>query len=151
MPFQPSFRHLCNVVQIYENDFDKIKESYKLKDKADIERLRKRVKCTHNWLQKYAPDELKFYIQKEVKIKLKGKEKQAVEKLINYLNKHKELDEKLVYEEFYNISKSLDISTKEFFKTCYKIIINKERGPRLAPFIITIGKERVVKLLAQII
>ncbi len=150
MPFQPSLRHLCNVVQIYENDFDKIKESYKLKDKADTERLRKRAKCTHNWLQKYAPDELKFYIQKEVKIKLNDKEKQAIKKLVNYLNKHKELDEKLLYEEFYNISKSLDISAKEFFKTCYKLIINKERGPRLAPFIITIGKERVVKLFEKV-
>ncbi|MEA2036061.1 MAG: lysine--tRNA ligase [Nanoarchaeota archaeon] len=148
MPFQPSFRHLCNVVQIYENDFEKIKESYGVKD-ADVERLKKRAECAYNWLGKYALEDMRFHIQEKANIKIEGKEKEACEKLLNYLNKHDKLDEKLLYEEFYNISKSVELSTKEFFKVCYKILINKERGPRLAPFIVTIGKERVVNLLAQ--
>ena len=151
MTFQPSFRHLCNVVQVYENDFSKIKESYGLKNKNDVERLEIRSKCVSNWLLKYAPEELKFHVQKEVKLKLDVKEKKAVKKLIDYLKEHDKLDEKLLYEEFYNISKGSDIEPKEFFKVCYGILINKERGPRLAPFIITLGKDRVVTLLTKTI
>jgi len=150
MPFQPSFRHLCNVVQIYENDFSKIKECYGLKNKNDVERLKIRAKCVWNWLQKYAPKDLKFHVQKEVRIKLNDKEKEAIKKLVGYLEKHDKLDEKLLYEEFYNISKSSGIEPKEFFKVCYRILINKERGPRLAPFILTLGKERVVRLLERV-
>ncbi len=149
MPFQPSFRHLCNVVQIYENDFSKIKESYGVKGESDVERLKVRTKCVSNWLQKYAPEDLKFHVQKEVKIRPNDKEKEAIKELINYLQKNK-LDEKLLYEEFYNISKSVGIEPKEFFKICYKILINKERGPRLAPFILTLGKNRVIELLRKV-
>ncbi len=150
MPFQPSFRHLCNVVQIFENDFSKIKENYGVKTKEDVERLKLRAKCAFNWLSKYAPEDMKFHVQNDVKVKLAGKEKEAVGKLVNYLEEHKKLDEKLLYEEFYNISKSLDISPKELFKVCYKILIDRERGPRLAPFIITLGKDRVVRLLGKV-
>jgi len=149
MPFQASFRHLCNLVQIFENDFSRIKENYGISGKHDIERLKVRAKCVFNWLSKYAPDDMKFRIQKEVSIKLNDKEKEAIKKLVDYLDKHKRLDEKLLYEEFYNISKSIGIEPKDFFKVCYKILINKERGPRLAPFILTLGKKRVVNLLTQ--
>jgi len=150
IPFQPSFRHLCNVVQIYENDFNSIKNNYNLKNKNDIERLKVRAECVWNWLSKYAPDAMKFHVQKEVKVKLDGKEKEGVGKLVAYLKEHKKLDEKLLYEEFYNISKSSGIEPKEFFKVCYKILIDKERGPRLAPFILTLGKERVLKLFGKV-
>jgi len=149
MPIQASFRHLCNVVQIFENDFDRINESYGVSGKNDVERLKVRVNCCANWLSKYAPDDLKFHVQKEVKVKLDGKEKGAVGKLLNYLESKDELDEKLLYEEFYNISKSVDIEPKEFFKVFYRILINKERGPKLAGFIVTLGKDRVTKLLKQ--
>ena len=147
MPFQPSFRHLCNVVQIYENDFDKIKEEYKVKEKEDIERLKTRAKCAWNWLQKYAGEDLKFHVQKEVKINLNDNEKEAIKRLAEYLEKHKEIDEKLLYEEFYNISKSVNLEPKKFFEACYRILINKEKGPKLAGFILTLGKERVIELL----
>ena len=59
-------------------------------------------------------------------------------------------DEKQLFEEFYNISKEVDIDTKEFFKAAYNLLINKDRGPKLAPFILTLGEERVVKLLGSI-
>jgi len=150
MPFQPSFRHLCNVVQIYEDDFSKIKESYGLKNKGDIERLKVRVKCASNWIAKYAPDAMRFHVQKEVKAKLSSKEKEALGKLLNYLEKHSEVEEKLLYEEFYTISKGCDMEPKEFFKICYNVLIDKDRGPKLAPFILTLGKDRVVSLLKKV-
>ncbi|MBW2975289.1 lysine--tRNA ligase [Candidatus Woesearchaeota archaeon] len=150
MPFQASFRHLCNTVQIYEDDLSKIRESYGIKGKQDIERLKIRAGCASNWLSRYAPEEMRFHVQKEVKIRLEGREKEAIGKLVDYLKKHAQLDEKLLYEEFYNIAKASGLETKEFFKVCYRILINKERGPRLAPFILTLGRERVVKLLESI-
>lgn len=150
MPFQPSFRHLCNFVQAYENDFDKIKDAYEIKDKQDAERLKVRASCAFNWLSKYAPEDMKFKVQNEVKIKLSGKEKEAVSNLAGYLEKKDKFDEKLLHEEIYNISKSVGIEPKEFFKVCYKLLIDKERGPKLASFIITLGKERVLKLFGMV-
>ena len=48
---------------------------------------------------------------------------------------------------FYSIAQENDIETKVFFKLIYRILIGKEMGPRLAHFILTIGKEKILKLL----
>ena len=40
-----------------------------------------------------------------------------------------------------------EMSPGEIFPLLYQILISKEKGPKLAGFIRTIGKERVLKLL----
>jgi len=42
-----------------------------------------------------------------------------------------------------------NLNAKTFFPIIYKLLINKEKGPRLAPFIIAIGREKVIKLISQ--
>ena len=149
MPLQPSFRHLCNMVQIYENDFDKIKEAYKLEDKKDIERLRIRAICASNWLKKYADDNFKFKIndKKDIeKMKLTEAEKEILAALKQRLSQ-KDYDEKELHNEFYNLSKEFKIEPKDFFRLVYRFLINKDRGPKLASFILTIGKKKIIELL----
>ena len=150
MPIQPSFRHLCNMVQIHENSFAKIQQSYGVENKRDIERLKLRAGCAFNWLSKYAPEDMKFNVQKDVKIEVSAKGKEVVAKLIHYLENRKDLEEKHLYEEFYNIARSVEMETRDFFKVCYNILINKDKGPKLAPFIVTLGKERVIELLKKV-
>ena len=151
MPFQPSLRHLCNMVQVYEDDYSQVIASYSLKEKSDIDRLKMRAVCASNWLKKYAPDDMRFTVKKEVTIKLEGKEKEAVKNLVSYMESKSELDEKLLYEEIYNISRAAGVEPKDFFKVCYQILIGKEKGPKLAGFILIIGKDRVLDLLKQAI
>ncbi|MCK5282573.1 MAG: lysine--tRNA ligase [Nanoarchaeota archaeon] len=150
-PLQPSFRHLCNIIQIYENDFDKIKDYYKkeIKEDFDSERLKLRVRCASNWINNYAPEAMRFNIVKKVGSDLNEKEKNILTQLKDKL-KEKDYTEDELFNEFYGIIKSNDYSTKDFFKLCYRILINKEKGPKLAPFILTIGKEKVIRLLDQV-
>jgi len=51
---------------------------------------------------------------------------------------------------FHNICDGIGIPPKEFFETAYEIIIKKPKGPRLATLILSIGKEKIIKLLNQI-
>ena len=55
----------------------------------------------------------------------------------------KKLNEKELHQEFYDISKNINIETREFFTACYKVLLNKEKGPKLAPFIIALGKKAI--------
>ena len=64
--------------------------------------------------------------------------------------KENDYDEKALFNEFYEVSKKLDLKPQDFFKAAYKVLLNKERGPKLAPFILAIGKERVVKLFEEV-
>jgi len=58
------------------------------------------------------------------------------------------LDEKTLAEEIYRICSETGVDPKQFFVDMYRILIGKDRGPRLAGFILTIGRERVLPLLA---
>ena len=151
MPIQPSFRHMKNIVQIYNGDRKKIVDYLTPKNKVDKQRIITRAKCAINWLEKYAPEDMKFIIQKKIlkTIKLTKNEKKALLDLANSL-KNKKFNEKTLFEEFYNVSKSNNLDPKEFFKAAYRVIINKERGPKLATFIIEIGQKQISELLAKL-
>ncbi|MBW2985547.1 lysine--tRNA ligase [Candidatus Woesearchaeota archaeon] len=153
MPFQPSFRHLTTIIQIYNKDIKKILNYYKPKTKADKERITSRANCAINWLEKYAPENLKFKLNEKitskVKSSLKEKEKKSLLILAAILKK-KKFNEKRLFNEFYSISKDINLEPKEFFKVAYKALINKEKGPKLAPFIIEVGQEKASKIFMQL-
>ena len=150
IPIQPSFRHLTNIVQIYNNDLKKIINYYNPQSKEDKEKITTRANCAINWLKNYAPEDMKFKLQekpsKKITSQLKENEKKALIKLSNSL-KNKKFNEKTLFEEFYNISKSLELTPKEFFQAAYKILINKQKGPKLATLVLEIGQKKTASVL----
>ena len=132
-PNKTSFRHLVSLIQI-----GKVNK----KDKFRAEKVK-------NWIEKYAPPEFKFKIQTKLNVKLNSKEKKALLVLRDIL-KNKISSEKKLFNTFYSICKDLGISNTEFFRASYRVILNKERGPRLAALILNIGQDKIVKLLNQI-
>ncbi len=145
MPEQVGFRHLTILLQINEGDIEKATIGMS-------ERVKKRAKCAWNWLEKYAPEDFKFKVNKkvssEIKAKLNGKQKKALQILNKRLDK--EYNHDSLFNEFYEICKEVNIKNTEFFKGAYLVLISKEKGPRLSNFILTLGKSRVRELLEQI-
>ena len=135
-PKRISFRHLITLIQT--GKIGKLKGTEKT-------RAEKVVK----WLEKYASDDMKFEIQDKVNVNLTEKQKQALIALKESLVV-KDFNEDELFNEFYNICKAVGIEGKEFFKTAYNIIINKNQGPRLANLILMVGKGKIIKLLNQI-
>ena len=117
----------------------------------DKEKLLKRLELAKNWMDKYAPEEVKFIVQEEVPkdLKLNNKEKEALHLVADTLKK-KEWEQKNLFEEFYNICEKTGIKNTEFFKAAYNVLLNKDRGPKLAPFILTLGKEKIIELFEKI-
>jgi len=144
-----SFSHASVIAQAFPNEEDAIKSMEKTGhyNKEMHDRIFERLHKAKIWLKKYAPDDVKFEVQKHVpkNIELGAKEKKALHEIAKLL-KEKEYDEKTLFNEFYNLSKELDLKPQDFFKSAYKVLLNKERGPKLAPFILALGKEKVAKL-----
>jgi len=132
-PKKNSFRHLVTLVQI--NKVDK-------KDKARAEKVK-------NWLEKYAGEDMKFKIQTKLQIKLNQKEKKALLKLRDILKSKKHTEEEL-FNMFYEICKDVEILNTEFFRAAYRVILNKNKGPRLANLILNVGQDKIIKLLDQV-
>ncbi len=49
----------------------------------------------------------------------------------------------------YQIAKNNAIQPKDFFKTLYQIILASERGPKLGPFILDIGRKKVATTITE--
>jgi len=122
-------------------------------NKKQKEQLQIRLSLAKKWAEKYAPDIYKVSILEkptdDIINKLSTKQKLALKLLSKELMKE-DFTEKKLYMKFFEISKKSNLEPKELFKAAYLILTGKEFGPRLAPFILTIGKEEVAKKLELI-
>lgn len=131
-----SFRHLITLVQIGKTG--------ELNEES-----RKRAEKVKAWLEKHAGEDMKFEVQEKINVRLGEKQRQALKTLKESLSVRDFTEEEL-FNEFYKICNGIGISGKEFFQGAYSVILNKTRGPRLANLILSVGKERIIKLLEQI-
>lgn len=153
MPFQPSFRHLCNILQINDGDISKAREAYKdqIKNDRDQRRFNERSERALFWLENYAPEEFKFQVLKDKDSEsLPAELAPFMEKFSSFLNDSwNEINtDKELHEKMYEMIHEFELTPGDVFKTLYLKLIGKEKGPKLAGFIRTIGQERVVKLLS---
>src|SRR3989338_3346809 len=133
MPLQPGFRHLTTILQIYSLDEKKTMQHLKdsIKNANDEQRLAMRLRCARNWLEKYTPDEMKFEVA-EKPAKLTDMEARMLSKLAQGMKEG--MSEEELSSLVYATIKDNKASSADFFKACYRAIINKEKGPKLVPF-----------------
>ncbi len=151
IPYQPSFRHLTMLLQINGFDIDKTVSYFEkeLKNEHDQKRLRVRAECAKNWIQKYADEEFKFTVQEKVQVTLVDQEKEILHQLADKLLE-KEWTDKELHEEMYVLCTNAEFPPKDFFKLTYNVLVNKDKGPRLASFILEIGREKVAELFKSV-
>jgi lysyl-tRNA synthetase class 1 len=53
----------------------------------------------------------------------------------------------MLQSEIFEIAKRNGIEPAQFFKALYKVLLGSERGPRLGPYIVDLGKDRVKETL----
>ena len=56
-------------------------------------------------------------------------------------------DEKSLAEAIYRVAGEAGLDAKQLFKVVYRALIEKDQGPRLAGFLLILGRERVLELL----
>ncbi len=140
-------------VPMLETVFEKIGTPYK------YEEFKERLDRAKFWLEQCSPEsvnKLRETRNFEVYAELDEQEKAAVKMLFEYLSTDGySLDD--LNTELYAIPKRIygeDMDQKalkaiqgKFFKNVYKLLIDKEQGPRLYLFLFAVEKERYVKLL----
>lgn len=151
MPPQYPFRHLCNILQICEGNIESAKKFYKnrINTELDAKRFENRAKCAWNWIGSFAPEAFRFTVRSDSPSKTELPE--AVSAVVNLLRKEgtSKLSEDELAQSIFNIMKDQNLAAKEFFAALYNVLINKANGPKLAPFILMVGTDRVADLLEQ--
>ena len=109
------------------------------------------AKYAKNWIEKYAPENEKFSIQKNLPEAFKDLSQKQKELLIKI---SEELDKNLSAEDFqtriYDIGKELGLNGKETFAAIYLSLIGKDHGPKAAWLILSLDREFIKKRFNEI-
>jgi lysyl-tRNA synthetase class 1 len=154
-PFQIAFRHLCNLVQIADGDVEKMLEALGSLDPApspqQIPPLRARALCARYWVDNYAPEEFRFRLRLAgEKATLSGPEENALRLLRDEVISRIETftEDKPCAEAIYGVAQKAGIDAKALFRAAYQALIGKDQGPRLANFLRSIDKQRLLDIMA---
>ncbi|MCL2148060.1 MAG: lysine--tRNA ligase [Methanomassiliicoccaceae archaeon] len=155
LPLQVPYRHIVNVVQMADS-FDKVLEvlgrTIDLSEagEGDIERIRVRADCARFWLNGFAPDSVKFSVYPTVPqgVALTMGDRAFFQKLVERMNDAKwEAD--TISQIISDTGKESPIGLKAGFKVIYQVVIGKDAGPRLGPFLASMDKQFVVNRFIQ--
>jgi lysyl-tRNA synthetase class 1 len=92
----------------------------------------------------YADD---FDKPSKVEIQIDQPSKKALSELSNiFISENEPTD---IQNTIYQIAKDSNLQPKDFFKTLYQIILAADRGPKLGPFILDIGRKKVAAAISE--
>lgn len=149
--YQIPFRHLCNLLQLHEGDIERAISTLGEMTDSQKDRLRVRCKCAWNWITIFAPEDFKYRLWHEGDplVVLDEVQTKAIHDLIKVVEQMDELEDKEYTTRLYDAAKLNGLDTGDFFKLVYTIMISKDRGPKLGPFLQTCGKEKVLAILTK--
>ncbi len=143
MPAQLSFRTAAMIVQVAPKK-EWVRRAAALAGKSDT-RLKKLLEKADFWVRNHAPARYRLVINESApKIKLSPAVRAALKNLGKLLLK-KDYSAEELGEVIFDLAR--DVGVKEFFSSAYKVILSRERGPKLAPFIISAGRKKISSLL----
>lgn len=118
------------------------------------EQLNERYDRAKYWLETYSPEsmiKLVSEIDKDVLASLTDEQKANVEKFVTLLEKG--VNEETIQQDLYDIPRDTTVDDKEnkkkqldFFKTIYKLVLNKDSGPALYVLVLAAGAQNLLKL-----
>ncbi|WP_456452994.1 lysine--tRNA ligase [Thermococcus sp.] len=152
---QAPFRFLVTLVQMPHLDENGImrvlQEQGHLPEKLgeeDIRRIKLRIRLARNWVERYAPDNVRFTVlQKPPEIRFEPEIEEALGEVAAWLEGHGSFTVDELNNIIFDAAKKRGIPSKKWFKALYNIFIGKDRGPRLAPFLASLEREFVVRRL----
>lgn len=102
------------------------------------------------WAEKYAPEKYKLKIPKmispEIIINLSDIEIEFIKKFINLLKRWNINDYVKLEAEIYTLIRNSGLSSKKGFRVLYKVLFGRESGPRLAPFLLSLGLDKAINI-----
>ncbi len=113
---------------------------YVKSNEAPVKGLRENIEYATNWNHD-------FMEIKETPLKLTATETEAIKELVGILEG--EVDADTLQGALFDITRRHAIQPKRFFRVLYGILLGASKGPKLGPYIISIGKEKVRQTLRR--
>ena len=137
------FRHFLTLVQVARGDFNELiavirRSGYELPggaeggEEGELNAIREKARYAQNWLQRYAPPDIKFELQLSVPWegikKLSGAQRRALRVIAQRIKKGLNATE--WHNMMYEVAATVNIDPKDVFRAVYIALLNKPSGPR---------------------
>ncbi|RMF88329.1 MAG: lysine--tRNA ligase, partial [Nitrospinota bacterium] len=151
-PVGVPYRHMVTLVQIAQGDFSRLltllqRSGYPVTNEAAI---RKRAEYARRWLERFAPEEMKFAVQAELPPavqELTPEQRQFLHRLGERLRPGMSGDE--IHRLIYEIKDELQLKPAQAFQAIYVALLGKTRGPRAGWFLSTLDFAFLRQRLAE--
>lgn len=152
-PWIPRFSQVAFITQMPHIDLLDEAEAQKGSPLTSEEEdaLREREKYAQFWLTTYATDEHKFILQESVPtdLSLSDSQKIAIGLLSEYMKEERSGED--IHTFLHGLKSEVPIAPKELFTAIYKILLNRDSGPKAGWFLSVLPREHVQKMLADAI
>jgi len=113
---------------------------YSLENQAIDPGLTRRIEYAFNWVRDF--EEIK-----ETPISLSNEERRALSALMEALEAETNPDK--IQNAIFSVAKENGLQPRAFFKTIYMILLGVPQGPRLGPYLLTMGGQNVIEALKR--
>lgn len=147
------FSKIANMLQMPRADiFDYANEEKgsKLTD-TEIEEIERRIDVAREWLDKYAPEEVKFSVQEKMPAaELNESQKQFLTAILKKLERLEKWDGQEIHTLIHEIKNELSMNPKEAFSAIYRIFLDKDSGPQAGWLLSSLDRDFVLKRLREV-
>lgn len=158
LPAQVAYRHLVTVVQMAETPEDVIgilQRSGELPDNlAESDRLHilDRARHVRAWLHTFAPEDVRFEVQKETpNLTLDDETRAVYQALLGAIKAVKVWHGAEIHDAVYAAITGLGLKPGQGFGAVYRAILGRDRGPRAGHFLASLPREFVETRFEEII
>ncbi|MDF2460606.1 MAG: Lysyl-tRNA synthetase [Candidatus Saccharibacteria bacterium] len=149
---QVPFNHLVAVYQAARQQPVEVKAILERTGYAEAAKeqwpvVERELAFVHNWLEKYAPDSVKFKVHDELPdVKLSDEQRQALTELAQAIEA-KKLDGQGMHDAVYAAAEAAGIKASQVFQVIYRALLNQDSGPKAGWFLASLDQEWLVDRL----
>jgi lysyl-tRNA synthetase class 1 len=147
------FNHLVAVYQAARENSDEVKAILERTGYEEAVRdqwpvVERELVFVKNWLEKYAPDSVKFSVQDELPdVELSAEQKAALAKLGDTIEVEKDLNAQGMHDAIYAAAESAGLKAGKVFQGLYRVLLAQDSGPKAGWFLASLDRDWVVKRL----
>ncbi len=152
-PSRVPYRHLVNLVQIYESADEMWEVS--MGDEVgpeDYDLFKTRVEGVKYWLDEHAPPFVKFSVKKEMpEVSLNDKEIEFITRYLTELKGSDTWSPDSLHALVHTVAEDVGISKGKSFGIFYRILLDQKRGPKLGRFLMQLDREFLLERLEEVV
>lgn len=153
--FVPRFRDVVNYLSQGLEDKEVLTKMEEIKkgklDDSELSILEERIKYGRIWITNYATEEFRHELTPELTEESKRLTQLQKEYLNNISTIYNEGDtSESLQVSLYELSKSMNVPTKDAFAAIYLSLIGKKQGPRAGMLLVNLGREKVLQRFREV-